>query len=82
MQSSSAARRKSESLHLVNTLKRCEGPVSHQLSSFSEFLEQQCPPSQQRQLTNNVRFWLEVHKFKVCPPAISGGVWYVLSFLR
>ncbi len=65
MQISSAMQQRNEAQHLLFTLIGCEGPISQHLKAFSQFLDNQSPPTQQGQLLNNVSFWLEVKKFKV-----------------
>ena len=55
-----------ETIHFSETLdQNSSGPMSHQLRSFSLFLEEQSPLSQRKTLLNNVQFWLEVKKFNV-----------------
>lgn len=51
-------------MHLFKTLSVCEGPMTHKLKSFSEYLAEHVPPSK-HVIVNNVQFWLEVSKFKV-----------------
>lgn len=47
------------------TLLLCEGPITHKLKAFAEYLSEQVDPPFQKVMANNVQFWLEVNKFKV-----------------
>ena len=59
---------RNEIRHFSNTLDQISsGPISHQLKSFSSYLEEHAPLSQRKTLLNNVQFWLEVKKFNVSP---------------
>ena len=57
---------RNEMHHFTETLDHCSvGPISHQLKSFSSYLEEHAPLTQRNTLLNNVQFWLEVKKFNV-----------------
>lgn len=67
VQISSDVQLQEDAKHLVTTLNSCkEGPVSRKLRAFSDYLSEMASSFLQRLLmSNNVRFWIEISKFKV-----------------
>ena len=54
-----------DSLHLMNALIACEGPLTHKLKQFFEYIVRHAHPSVAQTHANGLLFWWEVQKFKV-----------------
>lgn len=54
-----------DSMHLLNTLIACEGPLTHKLNHFSDYIVRHGTPLVGKVHSNGVHYWWEVQKFKV-----------------